>query len=117
MNVESFSAWLDAYGKAWMERDGEAFVGLFAPDACLHWTPFDEKRGRAEIAAAFIREISTREETRFGYSILAVGANAGIASWWSSFVRVPTGPTMRVEGVLRASFVWRGIHSRETGCR
>ena len=52
--MSALEAWLDRYGRAWEAKDTAAFVGLFAPEASYHWTPYREpQRGRAELAAAF----------------------------------------------------------------
>ena len=42
MERDTFSRWLDAYGRAWVARDPAAAAELFAEEATYQETPFDE---------------------------------------------------------------------------
>ncbi|MGH6609432.1 MAG: hypothetical protein ACRECQ_04160 [Burkholderiaceae bacterium] len=41
MNIDSFERWLQAYKRAWEERDPNAAATIFAADATYRETPFD----------------------------------------------------------------------------
>lgn len=41
--------WLEAYGRAWEEHDGDAAAELFSEDAVYAWGPWEELRGRDAI--------------------------------------------------------------------
>ena len=50
MNLETLKSWLDAYGRAWENRDPEAAASLFTENATYHESPHDEPmRGRSKI--------------------------------------------------------------------
>jgi nuclear transport factor 2 (NTF2) superfamily protein len=50
MNPGALKSWLDAYGRAWENRDPEAAASLFTEDATYHESPLDElMRGRSKI--------------------------------------------------------------------
>src|SRR5690606_39865897 len=56
MTDAHFTRWLTAYGRAWETGDAAAVVGLFAPDAAYHETPFDPPMVGLEALAAYWRE-------------------------------------------------------------
>jgi hypothetical protein len=104
MDIETFSRWLDAYGRAWEARDPEAAQCLFTEDAVYHWTPFDEpKRGRRAIADAWRAATARQADVHFEHEILVVTSGSGIARWRTSFLRLATGRRIRLDGILVAS--------------
>jgi hypothetical protein len=44
MDEAELGSWLEAYGRAWKERDPDAAPRLFAEDASYRETPFDAPR-------------------------------------------------------------------------
>src|SRR5713101_70603 len=91
-DLVAFKAWLDAYGQAWENRDPEGATALFTEDGTYQVTPFLEPmRGRKAIFEYWSEVARTEEDIRFGYKILAVTPEIGIARWWASFIRVPPG--------------------------
>ena len=101
MDGDSFTRWLEAYGRAWMGRDAVAATALYTDDATYQITPFDEPlRGRGAIAAYWEGVAATQEKIRFDFEILAVTAEYGIARWRASFVRVPPGLNTRLDGIF-----------------
>ena len=101
MDRSSFKSWLDAYGRAWEARAPEAAAALYASDATYQVTPFAEPmRGRAAILDYWSHVAETEQEVDFGYRILAVTAQCGIAHWWASFVRVPPGVDTKLDGIF-----------------
>lgn len=101
MNRDSFDAWLDVYGKAWMNRNAEAAASLYAEDATYQVTPFDEPlKGRAAIYEYWRGVTTTEENIAFDYEILAVTDEMGIARWRASFVRVPPSLPTKLDGIF-----------------
>src|SRR5258708_289968 len=109
MDRESFNHWLASYGNAGPSRAPEAAASLYADDATYQVTPFDEPLcGRAAIYEYWAGVAKTEEKIQFGYEILAVTAEHGIARWWASFVRVPPGLETKLDGILLISLDSRG---------
>jgi hypothetical protein len=101
MQEETFKSWLDAYGRAWETRDPQAAADLFTQDAIYQEIPFDEPfRGRSAILEYWSDVPRSQEQIQFGYEILAVTENAGIARWWASFVRIPSGTRVKLDGIF-----------------
>jgi nuclear transport factor 2 (NTF2) superfamily protein len=106
---EEFAAWLDAYGRAWEGRDAHAAAELYADEGTYQVTPFvDAMRGRAAILEYWKNVVQTEENIRFGYEILAVTEERGIARWWASFVRVPPGLQTKLDGIFMIAFDEKG---------
>ena len=101
MTGDGFAEWLEAYGRAWEARDAQAAVELYAEDGTYQVTPFVEAmRGRTAIFEYWTHVTQTEEDIRFGYEILAVTAERGMARWWASFVRVPPGLPTKLDGIF-----------------
>jgi hypothetical protein len=94
-------SWLDAYGRAWEERDPDAAAALFTDEGTYHWGPFEEPlRGRDAIRRRWAEATVAQEEISFGYESLAQTEEEGIVRWWASFV-VPAARTrVRLEGIF-----------------
>ena len=104
MDRTSFESWLEAYGRAWRERNPQAAANLFTEDGTYQVTPFVEAmRGRPAILAFWSHVAQTEQDIQFGYEVLAVTAEAGIARWWASFVIVPPGLQTRLDGIFLIS--------------
>ena len=101
MEISEFKLWLDAYGRAWEARDPDAAANLFADDGTYEVTPFVKPLGGRKAILDYWREVArTEQEIRFGYEVLAVTNEYGIARWWSSFVRVPPGLQTKLDGIF-----------------
>ena len=97
----TFQSWLEAYGKAWEERDPEAAAALYAEDGTYQVTPFSEPlRGRKAIFEYWCGVARTEENVRFGYEILVANPEMNIARWWASFVIVPQGLKTKLDGIF-----------------
>jgi hypothetical protein len=104
IDLAAFKSWLDAYGRAWESRDPQAATGLFTEDGTYQVTPFLEPmRGRKAIFEYWSQVARTEEDIRFGYKILAVTPEIGIARWWASFIRVPPGLQTKLDGIFLVS--------------
>ncbi len=115
-NHDIFSAWLTAYGKAWEERDDNAFAALFTAGALYYWMPHeDPKKGRNEIASAFRCATSRQQAISFAFEILSVTTEFGVARWQCEFDRTTTGRRVHLDGIMKISFdkEWKGEEFRE----
>jgi len=84
-----------------MDRDPESAAALYTDDASYQVTPFDEPiRGRAAIYEYWSGIAKTEASIQFDYEVIAVTAEHGIARWWASFVRVPSGLKTRLDGIF-----------------
>jgi hypothetical protein len=87
MRSATFQHGLEAYGQAWKDRNLRAAADLFLEEGTYQVTPFLEPM---HVCAAIFNYWShvaeTEREIQFGYEILAVTQEAGIARWWASFL-------------------------------
>ena len=104
MTPHAFAHWLDSYGQAWERRNPQAAADLFAADGSYQVTPFLEPmRGKQAILKYWAHVAQTEQTIQFGYEILAVTPEHGIARWWASFVRVPPGLQTKLDGIFLIS--------------
>jgi len=104
MTLQGFDDWLDAYGRAWESRNPQAAADLYAEDGTYQVTPFLEPmRGKQAILEYWTNVAQTQQDIQFGYQILAVTPEHGIARWWASFVIVPHGLQTKLDGIFLIS--------------
>jgi hypothetical protein len=104
MDRPSFESWLEAYGRAWRDRNPQAAANLFIEDGTYQVKPFVEAMcGRPAILEYWSQVARTQQDIQFGYEVLAVTAEVGIARWWASFVIVPPGLQTRLDGIFLIS--------------
>jgi hypothetical protein len=104
MTSKAFASWLDAYGRAWESRDPQAAADLFAGHGTYQVTPFVEPmRGGQAIFEYWTHVTQTEQDIQFGYEILSVTPEQGIARWWASFVIVPPGLPTKLDGIFLIS--------------
>ncbi len=97
----TFASWLDSYRRAWESRDPQAAADLFAEEGTYQVTPFVEPmRGKQAILQYWTKVAQTEQNIQFGYEILAVTPDHGIARWWASFVIVPQGLQTKLDGIF-----------------
>lgn len=56
--------------------------------------------GRPAIFEYWSEVARTEVNIQFGYEVLAVTREVGIARWWASFVRVPPGLQTKLDGIF-----------------
>ena len=101
MDRSALQSWLEAYGRAWRERDAQAAASLYTENGTYQVTPFVEPmRGRAAILDYWSNVARTQEKIQFGYEILAVTDEFGIAHWQASFVIVPQQLHTKLDGIF-----------------
>jgi hypothetical protein len=101
-----FAQWLDAYGRAWEQGDATGIRQLFAPGAAYYETPFDPPMVGLDALQAYWQAgaADAQRDVAFHYDVLAVSGGRGIARWAATFVRVPSGMGVRLDGMLTARF-------------
>lgn len=105
LDETTFGAWLDAYKAAWESRDPKAAAGLFTGDAIYHEMPFDAPIvGTEAIAAYWARAVAGQRDVRFTSEILACTEDQGVCHWHCSFIGVPGGETIDLDGIFRCRF-------------
>jgi hypothetical protein len=123
LDVDSLKRWLDAYGRAWETGDADAAVQLYTPDVKYHETPFDEPDCGIEAVYGYCKEASdSQRDVRFWHDAHVVDGDRGIAHWGASFVRVPSGISVELDGIFVLKFDEHGKcselrewwHRRET---
>ena len=110
MNEKRFTKWLDDYGKAWVDGEPDAVVRLFAEGAHYHETPFDEPMVGREAIRKYWQEGAEhgQRDVEFKCDVAAVTGNTGYARWEATFVRVPSGSFVELQGFLQADFDGEG---------
>lgn len=104
MDRPAFQSWLEAYGRAWCDRNAHAAASLYTEEGTYQVTPFLEPmRGRAAILDYWSNVARTQENIQFAFEILAVTADFGIARWWASFVIVPQQLHTKLDGIFLIS--------------
>ena len=108
--LAGLTEWLDAYGKAWEDRDADAAAELFTEDALYRWGPFGRRlRGRPMIREAWAEAVEQQENVEFGYEVLTATARGGIARWWCSADIPARKVRERDEGIFRLAFDEDGL--------
>ena len=123
ISMQEFEKWLDAYGAAWQDGDAEAATDLFADEAEYYETPFDDPMiGRDTIHRYCAGAGDSQKDVRFLHESMAVVDSKGFARWQATFVRIPSGNHIELDGFLMAQFDGTGKcsvfrewwHRRET---
>ena len=111
VSLDEFSHWLQEYGRAWQTGDPVAAARLFSEEARYEETPFDPPMVGREAISRYWDEGANRaqRDVRFDYQILAVRGKTGIAAWQASFIRIPSGIHVALDGVLTAEFSEAGV--------
>lgn len=105
MSDNTFDTWLKAYGKAWQEKDIEAFVALFSEDAHYYWSPFEEpKVGHEEIAESVKSAVSIQEDIHFHYAILTASGFPAVAHYRTNLIRTTHGRKVTIDGIMTVEF-------------
>lgn len=97
---------MDAYGKAWENGDTDAIGKMFVENARYYETPFDEPMTGLDEIERYWREGAklAQANVKFRYEIVCVNGAAGWSRWQASFVRVPSGTKVALDGVIQAEF-------------
>jgi ketosteroid isomerase-like protein len=80
----SVGEWIEAYGRAWREKDADGVLRLFTEDAVYRSSPFREPSVGHEGVRAYWKEATAEQEgldLRFGEPVLE--GNRAAVEWWA----------------------------------
>jgi uncharacterized protein (TIGR02246 family) len=78
-DLNSVTAWIEGYVRAWNSNDLADIAALFTEDAEYHTAPFRPPwRGREQIVAEWLERKDEPGETRFDWHPLAITADVAI---------------------------------------
>jgi hypothetical protein len=101
MDRATFEGWLDAYKRAWEEKDPESAADLFTTDATYQETPFEAPvRGREGIRDYWFDTTRYQEGIEFSSEVLATTETDGIAHWHCGFTRQTSDSVMELDGIF-----------------
>ena len=115
---------LEAYKRAWENRDPDAAVELFSPEAEYREDPFEEPlRGANAIRAYWNEAAAAQVHLEFDPERIWVSGRTVLASWHAAFTRRATAQRVRLRGFMTLEVdergkVWRfreWWHRREVG--
>jgi ketosteroid isomerase-like protein len=105
VELADLDQWLDAYGRAWEQGDAETAAGLYAEDVKYFETPFSEPAtGREAVRGYCLEAAAAQRDVRFSHEAYVMDCDTGIARWHCSFVRVPTGVHVELDGMFVLTF-------------
>jgi len=77
--------WLDAYCKAWVERDADAAAALFTEDATYAEQPYqDAFVGRKGVREYWARVTATQSNVEIRYGTPITVGNRTAVEWWTT---------------------------------
>ena len=105
MNPDHFRLWLDAFGKAWEDQDPAAAEKLFAPDYTYKETPFTLPIRGPGVMPRYWQEyaVQGQKDIHFGYAILSVSHDFGLARWRAELTLTPSGNVVHLDGIAMVS--------------
>jgi ketosteroid isomerase-like protein len=105
MNVSELERWLDAYGKAWEQRDADGVCRIFNEDALYYETPFAEPfKGHEGIRSYWSSVTADQRDIRFESRPVGVVGSTGIAHWSARFKLESNGANVELDGVFLLEF-------------
>jgi ketosteroid isomerase-like protein len=104
---------LEAYGRAWQEFDGDAWVALFTDDAEYHGDPFGAPLvGHNALRAFLLESAGTQRDVEFTVERHWVSGSTVLAAWHVSWKRRNDGNLVGTAGFLIADVAPDGRISR-----
>jgi ketosteroid isomerase-like protein len=108
--LESFAAWLSAFGDAWEHADPDEMAALMALGATFQPTPFDDLlRGRPAIREHWRAQFTALRGVQFRAQVLGAGDTYGVAHWRVSFTSGERSTESVRDGVLLAALDGRRL--------
>ena len=103
--TEQFRDWLDGYRDAFLRFDPSAAGALFGTDVIYVDSPFaDPVRGRPNVERYWARAGEHMAEVEFGFEVLAVAGDVGIARVRDRLTRTSTGRRSGYDGIFLCRF-------------
>jgi ketosteroid isomerase-like protein len=104
---------LDAYGRAWMTFDGDAWVALFTEEAEYHEDPFESALvGHNALRRYLLEAAETQEQVEVTFERHWVEGSTVLAVWHASFIRRTTRARVRLSGFMTLDVADDGRVSR-----
>lgn len=101
-------AWLDAYERAWEQKDPGGAASLFTADAQYFETPYAEPfKGAEGVREYWARVTADQRDIDFRYDIVAVQGSTGVATWSAVFTTISGGVRVELNGVFVLDFADR----------
>lgn len=101
--------WFRRINLAWERLDAAAATALFADNAEYQDYPFDAPlRGKQAIRAYWDDVARSQRDVHTSYEVLSVCGNTSIVHWTASFMRVPSGQKVRLDGIAEVTLDKRG---------
>lgn len=105
MDIEGFARWLDAYGRLWETGDKSTADKLYSQDVKYFETPFSEPMtGLPDLDAYMAEAAATQRDIHFWHQPYAIVDDIGFARWGATFVRVPSGVEVKLDGFFMIRF-------------
>jgi uncharacterized protein (TIGR02246 family) len=107
--------WIDAYARAWRDKNADAAAALFTPDASYQSHPtHTPHRGSAAIRAYWTRATATQRELDLRFGRPVVEGNRVAVEWWAVMRDSDWGPQraddfVTLPGCLILRFVAGGL--------
>jgi hypothetical protein len=95
--------WMNAYGRAYRDRDPDAGAALFAETATYQWGPFGPLlRGRDAIREEWARGVARMEpgEVTFRHEVLVAEPDIGVARWMASYPAENGSARTEIDGIF-----------------
>lgn len=100
MNLNSFKKWLDVLGKAWINRKPKTAADICTENVLYFETPFDKPlTSKKEVEKIWQEVPESQDDIKFGYEIVCVNQEVGIAKWRASFTRLPSKVRNTLDGI------------------
>ena len=94
---------LEAYGRAWQDFDGDAWVAIFTEDAEYHGDPFGAPLvGHNALRAFLLESARTQRDVEFTVERHWVSGDTVLAAWHASWKGRDDGGLVRTAGFLTA---------------
>lgn len=82
----TFDTWLEAYGRAWRERDEDAVAEIFTEDGIYRSHPFQDPHvGRDAIQAYWRRACGPQEDVALRFGVPIVAGRRAAVEWWATW--------------------------------
>jgi ketosteroid isomerase-like protein len=95
--------WLEAYGRAWRDFDGDAWVALFTDDAEFIADPFKPPLvGHNPLRAYLLDASASQRDVEFTVERHWASGPTVLAAWHATFKRRSGGEVVRLAGFLTA---------------
>lgn len=99
----SVREWIEAYGRAWRERDVDGIVPLFTEDAVYRSSPFrPPHQGHEGVRSYWEQATSTQQDLDLRFGEPVVEGNRAAVEWWA--VMRDEGEEVTLPGILVLRF-------------